>query len=269
MNLLARRIGQLERQNADLSTKLSSTQEEAKKLGTDLDAYRKSNSQSQQEVRGNTATLSATVDQLRKDLQVVTGKLEEADYSIEKSRSSQVNTAQEKENRLNRIEEVGRLNRERIVRLEQYLDLEPSTDEEKPSDKAGKKISDKKALPEKDLYEAAKKAFDKGEFEVAREQFLEFLKRFPKSNNADNAQFWIGEIYFREKWYEKAIMEYQKVIESYPNGNKVAAALLKQGLAFFNLDEKANARLILKEMIRKYPKSEEAKIAKKKLSSFH
>jgi tol-pal system protein YbgF len=269
MNYMSGRLSQLEHQNTDLTNKLNTAQEETKKLSADLDTYRKSSKQSQQGVREDTATLSATVDQLRKDLQVLTGKLEEADYSIEKSRSTQANTAQEKENRLNRIEEIGRQNQDRIVRIEQYLDLEPSTEALKPSAGAGKKAPDKKELPENDLYDAAKKAFDRGEFEVARAQFLEFLKRFPKSKNADNAQFWIGEIYFREKWYEKAIMEYQKVIESYPNGNKVAAALLKQGLAFFNLDEKANARLILKEMIRKYPKSDEAKIAKKKLGSFH
>ena len=39
------------------------------------------------------------------------------------------------------------------------------------------------------------------------------LKRFPQSDQADNAQFWIGETYYRENWYEKAILEYQKVIE--------------------------------------------------------
>ncbi|MBW2198143.1 MAG: tetratricopeptide repeat protein, partial [Deltaproteobacteria bacterium] len=85
------------------------------------------------------------------------------------------------------------------------------------------------------------------------------------SKNADNAQFWIGEIYYHEKWYEKAILEYQKVIEKYPKGNKVQASLLKQGFAFLNLGDKSNARLILSELIKKYPKSNEAKIAKRKL----
>lgn len=269
MNRLAWRVGQLERQNADLATKLNATQEKTKQIRSELDAYRKTSNQSQQGIRGDTATLSATVDQLRKDLQVVTGKLEEADYSIEKSRSSAANIAQDKENRLNRIEETGRQNRERIAQIDQYLNLEPSENGIQPSGSVEKKAASQKKLPENELYSSARQAFDRGQFEVAREQFLEFLKRFPKSKIADNAQFWIGEIYYREKWYKKAIMEYQKVIERYPNGNKVPAALLKQGLAFFNLKEKASARLILKEMIRKYPKSNEAKIARKELSGFH
>ncbi len=91
------------------------------------------------------------------------------------------------------------------------------------------------------------------------------LKLYPKSPQADNAQFWLGETYYREKWYEKAILEYQKVIEKYPKGNKVPASLLKQGLAFHSLGDKANTRLILTELIKKYPKSNEAKIAKQKL----
>jgi tol-pal system protein YbgF len=93
------------------------------------------------------------------------------------------------------------------------------------------------------------------------------LKRYPKSDNADNAQFWIGEIYYRQKWYETAILEYQKVIENYPKGNKVQASLLKQGFAFFNLEDTANARLILMELVRKYPKSNEAVIAREKLKA--
>jgi TolA-binding protein len=40
---------------------------------------------------------------------------------------------------------------------------------------------------------------------------------------------------------------------------------LKQGFSFFNLGDKSNARLILKELINKYPSSNEAKIAKQKL----
>jgi tol-pal system protein YbgF len=120
-------------------------------------------------------------------------------------------------------------------------------------------------LTEEAAYQSAKQAYDKGDFNAAREGFQKFIKEFPKSKNVDNAQFWIGETYYREKWYEKAILEYQKVIEKYPKGNKVTAALLKQGFAFLNLGDKVNSRLILSELIKKYPKSNEAKIAERKL----
>ena len=93
------------------------------------------------------------------------------------------------------------------------------------------------------------------------------MDQHPKSKQADNAQFWLGEVFYREKWYEKAILEYQKVIENYPKGDKIRGALLKQGFSFLNLDDKSNARLILRELIRKYPDSNEAEIAKKKLKT--
>jgi TolA-binding protein len=68
-----------------------------------------------------------------------------------------------------------------------------------------------------------------------------------------------------ETWYEKAILEYQKVLEQYPDSNKTAAARLKQGYAFAELGEHANARLILNELITRYPDSREAGFAKEKL----
>jgi len=128
-------------------------------------------------------------------------------------------------------------------------------------------VSAKKPVSEEEIYRSAKQAFDQGDSEAARRGFQEFIKRYPKSKNADNAQFWIGEIYYREKWYEKAILEYQNVIEKYPQGNKVPAALLKQGLAFSSIGDKANAKLILEELNRKYPKSNEAKVAAETLKT--
>jgi TolA-binding protein len=66
---------------------------------------------------------------------------------------------------------------------------------------------------------------------------------------------------------KKAILEYQNVIEKYPKGNKAPAALLKQGLAFSNIGDTANSKLILQELGRKYPNSNEAKVAAEKLKT--
>jgi tol-pal system protein YbgF len=146
--------------------------------------------------------------------------------------------------------------------VEQYLNVERSKAQEVP---AATVPPTEKQLPAQTLYLAGKQAFDQGDFKAARENFEKIIATFPNSEHADNAQFWVGEIYYREKWYEKAILEYQKVIEKYPKGNKVPASLLKQGFSFFNLGDKANARLILKELVKKYPDSNEGKIARQKL----
>jgi tol-pal system protein YbgF len=225
------------------------------------------NSLQQTKLDDNYAELNATVEELRREIQIVKGKVEEVEHSIQKGRPNVSAGPQAEDSRVSQLED-------RILQLEQYMDLESPVAGKKPPvvaipEKTAPPESAKKDLSETELYNTSKQALDRGEFEASRASFADFLKRFPNSANADNAQFWIGESYYREKWYEKAIMEYQKVIETYPDGNKIPSALLKQGLSFFNLNEKANARLILKEIIKKYPTSNEAKIAKDKLDTFN
>ena len=205
--------------------------------------------ESEKKLRNQSAGQHVNIERLKEEIQILRGKLEEIEFTLNKK----INT-----------------DKDRIARLEQYLHLEPTgsglkiekDSGIKPMSQAGKKLT------ENEIYKLAKQAFDQGDFETAREGFQKLIKQHPKSKNADNAQFWIGEIYYREKWYEKAIIEYQKVIEKHPKGNKVPASLLKQGFAFYNLGDKANARLILTELIKKYPKSNESKIARQKLKGY-
>ena len=116
-----------------------------------------------------------------------------------------------------------------------------------------------------DLYKDAYETFQKGDLESARRKFEVFLKQYPNTGLSDNAQFWIGETYYLRKDFEKAILEYEKMITKYPEGDKMPAALLKQGLAFLELGDKTNGRNLLKRVIERYPHSEQAEIAKKRL----
>jgi tol-pal system protein YbgF len=217
------------------------------------------------------AELRANMDALRVDIQSLTGRVDEVGYSVQSGNRSKSDTEEEMIGRLNRIDEIARANKDRIAAVEQYLDFEVAPIGAAAEDAAGgmaEAPANEPVLSEAGLYAAGKQAFDDGQYEIAREKFKEFLSKYPKSDNADNAQFWVGEIYYREKWYAEAIMEYQKVIENYPDGNKVPASLLKQGLSFSNLGEEANARTFLEEVVKKYPSSNEAKIARDKLETF-
>jgi tol-pal system protein YbgF len=155
----------------------------------------------------------------------------------------------------------------RLSRLENFMGMEPSARFEALAESKFPEKARLGNLTEKELYAAAKQAFDNGDFQSALQGFELFSEKFSDSEQADNARFWIGEIYFAEKWYERAILEYEKVIKNFPDGNKVAGAYLKQGLSFEKLGENANARLILNELIEKFPDSNEAGIAKKKLAN--
>ncbi|WP_153303847.1 tetratricopeptide repeat protein, partial [Thermosulfurimonas dismutans] len=74
-----------------------------------------------------------------------------------------------------------------------------------------------------------------------------------------------GETYYAERRYEEAILEYQKVIDRFPQSYKVPAALLKQGLSFLRLGDTEAARILFKKIVKDYPKSEQATTARKYL----
>jgi tol-pal system protein YbgF len=117
------------------------------------------------------------------------------------------------------------------------------------------------------LYKDAYETFQRGNMEAARRKFEGYLKQYPNTELSDNAQFWMGETYYQQKDFEKAILEYEKTIAKYPEGDKISAALLKQGLAFLELGDKSNARNLLRRVIDRYPTSEQAEMAKKRLEA--
>ena len=118
-----------------------------------------------------------------------------------------------------------------------------------------------------DIYKDAYETFHRGDLEGARRKFEAFLKQYANTELSDNAQFWIGETYYLKKDFEKAILEYEKAIVKYPEGDKIPAAIYKQALSFLELGDKTNARNLLKRVIEKYPRSEQAEMAKKKLET--
>lgn len=242
---------------------------ESQQKNKDLESQLKAQKQDNKNLRNKFAEQNALIESFRQEIQMVSGRLEETEYVLKQKLQTSEDSYEKKEIRLDRIDQTASSNKDRIARIERYLNFESTEPDVKAEQGAGIKTQsrDKQKLSEDGIYQTAKQAFDQGDLELARERFQKLIETYPKSNMADNAQFWIGEIYYQEKWYEKAILEYQKVIENYPNGNKVQSSLLKQGFSFFNLGDKANARLIFTELIKKYPKSNEAEIAKKKLKA--
>ena len=251
------RLSELEMRNA-----------ETVKKSADITGDLKVREDEEQALRLQAASLRQQVAALNQEIRALNGRIEEIEFSLNRQTRKTAETTGSKQQRLDQVAESAQRNDRRISRIEQYLNFEtskPAAQAEKTAAKIIPVTQGTQALSEDEIYRQAKQAFDQGDSDSARQKFKELIERYPKSERADNAQFWIGEIYYREKWYEKAILEYQKVIENYPEGNKVPASLLKQGFAFLNLGDKANSRLILQELIKKHPKTNEAKIAKDKL----
>ncbi|MEW6259375.1 MAG: tol-pal system protein YbgF [Thermodesulfobacteriota bacterium] len=258
MSGLDSRLSYLERRYSDSERNRDQYQQR-------MEEFRKGQSDQMQQVRTQTAELYAAIDRMREDIQKLNGRLEIKERNLNEQPAGGALS-----DRMIEIEKDLLAVKERISRLEEYLNLSNAKKavpppEPQPQAKTKPEPTPEHPLSETEHYAKAKQMFDSGDLEGARVEFQQFLKRFPKSSSADSAQFWIAEVYYRQKWYEKAILEYQKVIEGYPKGNKIQAALLKQGFSFFNLGDKANGKLVLKELIKKFPNSNEAKIAKQKL----
>ncbi len=120
-------------------------------------------------------------------------------------------------------------------------------------------------LGDEDLYKAAYKKFQDNDTDGAIKGFTSFIGLYPKSALADNAHFWIGECYYSMKDYDRAVLEYDKVIKDYPNADKVPSAMLKEGYALAELGDINSARVVLNNLIQKYPEEPQADLAKKKL----
>jgi len=212
--------------------------------------------------RENYAELKYEVQQMKEKFHRIQGQIEELQHNLGTSDRARQETLEKK---LDRLDNAITRNYEKVIALEKYMGFEPS--QTMPASGKADIGPDVAEVSEEGLYALAKKLFDDGDKEDARIQFENFINKYPGSKKADNARFWIADSYYVEKWYEKAILEYQKVLEVYPDSNKAAAARLKQGYAFAALGEAANARLILKELIKRHPNSKEAQYAREKLKS--
>ena len=115
------------------------------------------------------------------------------------------------------------------------------------------------------LYSTALRDFISGKYDLARQEFFDYLKYYARTQLAGNAQFYIADTYYQQKDFRRAIAEYDKVFESYPGSYKTAAAHLKKGYALLELNERAAGVEILRKLVEKFPGTEEAKWAQARL----
>src|SRR5207249_5802624 len=104
--------------------------------------------------------------------------------------------------------------------------------------------------------------FNSGDFTSAERSFQAFLSGAPDSDLADDAQYWIGECFFSRKDFRRAILEFRKVIDQYPFGNRVPHAFLKLGLSYLALGDRERASENLETVVQAFPKSDVATVAR-------
>lgn len=115
------------------------------------------------------------------------------------------------------------------------------------------------------LYDSALSQYQSANLGQAVLEFTDLIARFPTHPLAENAQFWIGAAYFAQQDFRHALLEFKKVIDQYPRGNKAPDALYKIGLCYRSLFETDRAREVWGQLIRNFPRSEAARLARTSL----
>lgn len=122
-------------------------------------------------------------------------------------------------------------------------------------------------LLESSDYEAALNYFKSRNYTNAIKGFKSFLKTYPDSMLAPNAQYWIGYSYYALKDYRTALAQQQKLIAVYPTSPKIPDALLNIAGNQIELKDRAGAKKTLEEIISKHADSKAASLAAKRLAT--
>src|SRR6266436_3915428 len=115
------------------------------------------------------------------------------------------------------------------------------------------------------LYSNGLRDITSGKYDLARSEFQDYLKYYADTDLASTAQFYLGEIFYKQKQYVDAVAAYDKVLTAYPKSFKLGPARLKKGMALIELGQKTAGVRELREVVKRYPGTEEERRARSKL----
>jgi len=116
-------------------------------------------------------------------------------------------------------------------------------------------------------YEAAQGQRRIGNYQGAITAFQGFIDQHPKSPLAPRAQYWIGDSYYNLRDFKRSIASQQKLIATYPGSSSVPDALLNMASSQIELGDMPGARSTLDGIVTRYPTSEAAVKAKRRLAN--
>jgi tol-pal system protein YbgF len=122
------------------------------------------------------------------------------------------------------------------------------------------------APPADQLYNDGLRDYNANKNDLASQEFTQYLQAYGNTDLAGNAQFYLGEIAYRQGNFSGAVQAYNKVLDQYPGGNKTAAAQLKKAYALLELGQRDAGVQELRSLISRYPKSPEALQARDRLT---
>ena len=116
-----------------------------------------------------------------------------------------------------------------------------------------------------ELFQIGKDQLTRGGNSAARAAFSDFLQRYPDSELAVDAQFYIAEAFAAEGSAASADSAYATVVSKYPQSPRAPTALYKRGFLAQSAGRTTAAKRLYNDLIRKYPDSDEAELARSRL----
>ncbi len=114
---------------------------------------------------------------------------------------------------------------------------------------------EKKASAE-ELYQMGLEALKANDSQKSAQMFNMILEKYPEDKLAGNAQYWLGEVYYKDKDFTRAAVAFGKGYEKYKNGAKGADSLLKLGFTMDQLGRKEEACVALTNLPKEFPNTD-------------
>lgn len=115
------------------------------------------------------------------------------------------------------------------------------------------------------MYDTAWADYTNGQWALAVQGFEAYIKTFPRSELADDAQFYIGQTYYADGAFKESVAAFEQVLLAYPDGNVVPDASYKRALALDRLGETERAQQAFELVVQNYPESTMATLAQQAL----
>jgi TolA-binding protein len=120
--------------------------------------------------------------------------------------------------------------------------------------------------PLKETYQAGLRDYNAARYGVSAGEFEDVVHYYPLDDLAGSAQFYLGEIAYRQQNYAEAVKRYNAVLEGFSGSSKAPAAQLRKGFALL-LEGKKDAGIHeLRQLIQRHPQTPEAAQARAKLN---
>ena len=183
------------------------------------------------------------INALDEKLKLIDSDFQARIKKIEEQQKKESNYEKQETNTIDDKKAIKMFNQEDVPAnvKDQILGLQKSTNEKT-------QLSD---IEIKKKYENAIKLLWASKFNEAESE-LQNLKKIEPEDLMPNIQYWLGEVYYAQKNFEKAIVAFGEGLEKYPESIKGPDNLLKLGLSFSNLKKKDEACNILLELKVKY-----------------